>query len=334
MNKYIYLGEDLGMGANKLYGAHGGVQVLSQVSMNGSQHLSESLTGGKKRRPMEVRSEHGAFYVGENAHDYGTPVENLDFDRLTGTPEIRSMFYAALTKYQLEHGLFDKPLSLMVGLPLQMLTGRDAKDFKNAVKRWMIGHHDWYADEGEFHVDVAEVALKAQAMGALFDYTYDHDGIVIPDPNKLRLWTEETAALSIGFNTIEFLLTRENDDIDRFTGGVTMGVRRLLEDINHQYENLYTLGELDMRLRLKRLDKDVMKRSLENWSQRVTGAIESRWGQYFKRFAAVLVVGGGAELLRPYIESKFRGKAIVLDEPVMSISHGLYKMALKFKKQA
>jgi hypothetical protein len=85
---------------------------------------------------------------------------------------------------------------------------------------------------------------------------------------------------------------------------------------------------------LKRLDKDVMKRSLENWSQRVTGAIESRWGQYFKRFAAVLVVGGGAELLRPYIESKFRGKAIVLDEPVMSISHGLYKMALKFKKQA
>jgi hypothetical protein len=87
-----------------------------------------------------------------------------------------------------------------------------------------------------------------------------------------------------------------------------------------------------MKLRNKRLDKEILKKAMEVWSQQVTGAIENRWGQYFKRFAAVLVVGGGAELLRPYIEAKFRGKAIVLDEPVMAISHGLYKMALKFKK--
>lgn len=333
MNDYIYLGEDLGMGANKLYGSHGGVQVLSQVSMNGTKHLSENLTGSNKKNiPVEIRSEHGSYYVGANAHDFGTPVENLDFDRLTGTPEIRSMFYAALAKYQAEHGRFDRPLSLMVGLPLQMLIGKEAKDYKIAVRKWMTGPHEWTVDEVPFAVDVAEVQLKAQAMGALFDFTYNHEGIVIPDPTKLKLWTEETAALSIGFNTIEFLLTRENADIDRFTGGVTMGVRRLLEDINHHYDNLYTLGELDMKLRNKRLEKDVLKRSLENWSQRVTGAIESRWGQFFKRFAAVLVVGGGAELLRPYIDAKFRGKAIVLDEPVMSISHGLYKMALKFKK--
>lgn len=333
MSKMIYLGEDLGMGANKLFGADGGVQVLSQVSANGTQHLAENIMGTRaKRKPLEIKSEFGSFYVGENAHDYGVPMENQDFDRLTGTSEIRSLFYAALTKYQTEYGTFDGPLSLMVGLPLQMLIGTNAREYKSAVKKWMVGQHEWTADNVGYEVEVAEINLKPQAMGALFDYTYFHNGEMTHDPAKIRLWTDETAALSIGFNTIEFLLTRENDDIARFTGGVTMGVRRLLEEVNRRYENLFTLGELDMRLRTKRIDKDILKASMEIWSQQVTGAIENRWGQYFKRFAAVLVVGGGAQLLGSYLEAKFKGKAIVLDEPVMAISHGLYKMALKFRK--
>jgi len=333
MTTVNYFGEDLGMGANKLYGAQGGVQVLSQVSANGTQHLAENILGARsKRRPTEIKSEYGSFYVGENAHDYGVPMENQDFDRLTGTSEIHSLFYAALSKYQLEYGAFKGPLSLMVGLPLQMLIGSNAKEYKSAVKKWMMGSHKWTADGESYQVEVTEIALKPQAMGALFDYTYFHNGEMARDAAKIRLWTDETAALSIGFNTIEFLLTRENDDIARFTGGVTMGVRRLLEEVNRRYDNLFTLGELDMRLRTKRIDKDILKPAMEIWSQQVTGAIENRWGQYFKRFAAVLVVGGGAELLRPYLEDKFKGKAIVLDEPVMAISHGLYKMALKFKK--
>src|SRR3990172_5840575 len=89
----IYLGEDLGMGANKVFGEWGGVQVLSQVSANGAQHLTENLMGSRsKRRPMEVQSDFGSFYVGENAHDYGAPIENQDFDRLTGTSEFRALF--------------------------------------------------------------------------------------------------------------------------------------------------------------------------------------------------------------------------------------------------
>jgi len=339
MSDYIYLGEDLGMGANKLFGAQGGVQVLSLVSSNGSQHLEEASLGGRssaKKRPMEVRSEYGSFFVGDNAHDYGTPMQNMAFDRLAGTSEIRSIFYAGLSKYQMEHGKFDRPLSLMVGLPFQMLMGNTAKEYKAAVKRWILGKHTWSVDAEKFEIEVVEAILKPQAQGILFDYTYDDQGIL--DPNKAKYWLDETAGLSLGRKTIEFMLTRENDDIDRFTGGIEMGVTRLLEDINRRYEVLldcerpYSLGELDMKLRNKRIDKDLLKLALEDWKDRVAGAIEDRWGQYYRRFSAVLVVGGGAELLRNYIPQMLRGKAIVLDEPVMSISHGLYKMALKFKK--
>lgn len=336
-NELIYLGEDLGMGANKLWGPKGGVQVLSLVSSNGAQHLDDAFGSRGKRRPIEVRSDYGSFYVGDNAHDYGIPMQNMAFDRLAGTSEIRSIVYAGLGRYQAEHGKFDRPLSLMVGLPFQMLTGSMSKEYKASVKKWLVGKHEWTADGVSFNVEVAEANLKPQAMGILFDYTYNDDGMLIPD--KAKYWVDETAGLSLGRKTIEFMLTRENDDVDRFTGGIEMGVTRLLEDINRLYEiklnceKPYTLGELDMKLRNNRIDKELLNRALGDWMQRVSGAIEDRWGQYYRRFAAVLVVGGGAELLKPYIPQMLRGSAIVLDQPVTAISHGLYKMALKFKNK-
>lgn len=327
MNVITSLGLDLGMGALKVYGEQGGSQMLSQVSQNGTQHLVENVLGMSKRRakPVELRFTGGSFYVGANAHDYGVPVENLDFERLTGTSEIRSLLYAALSQYQRQYGPFDAPLSLLVGLPFQMMSGDNAADFQTAVKSWMGGSHEWTADGLTHEAQVVRVNLVPQALGALFDYCYDHDGQIIRE----RAWamTKEVGVLSVGFNTIELLVARERADVGRFTGGVQMGVRRLLEDLNP--DKLWTLGELDMKLRRGDLD---LKAALPNWADRVTGAIEAKWGQTFKRFEKILVVGGGAELLRDYLTVKFKGKAVVLDEPVMSISHGLYKMAVKYKK--
>lgn len=336
--EYIYGGCDLGMGATKFWGPAGGAQVLSLVSSNGMARYDDLLGASEKsakQKPMEVRSKFGSFFVGENAHDYGEPLQNLAFDRLAGTSEIHSIFYATLTKYQQEYGKFSKPLSLMVGLPFQMLLGATSKEYKSAVKKWMVGQHEWRVDGVQYCVDVAEVFLKPQAQGIMFDYTYTIDGVMMPD--RARYWVDETAGLSIGRKTIEFMLTRDNGDIDRFTGGIEMGVTRLLEDLNRRYEvqlnceKPYTLGELDMKLRNKRIEKAMLGMALDDYSQRVSGAIEDRWGKYYKRFAAVLVVGGGAELLKGYMPQMLSGKAIVLDEPVMAISRGLYKMALKFK---
>jgi hypothetical protein len=327
MDIMISLGLDLGMGALKVYGEHGGCQMLSQVSQNGTTHLVEGVLGlAKKRtRPVDLRFSGGSFFVGAGAHDYGVPVENLDFERLTGTSEIRALLYAALAQYQDMFGPYDAPLSLMVGLPFQMMSGDRAPEFQASVKKWMGGSHEWTADGVSYQVDVARVNLVPQALGALFDYAYSHKGKIIPD----RSWalTKETGVLSIGFNTIELLVARERADVGRFTGGVQMGVRRLLEDLNP--DRLWTLGELDMMLRNGDLD---LKRALPNWADRITGAIESRWGRTFQRFEKVLVVGGGAKLLEEYLTARFQGKAVVLDDPVMSISHGLYKMAVKFRK--
>jgi hypothetical protein len=320
-NSFFYLGEDLGMGANKLYGSTGSLQFLSQVAMNGSQHLSGVIGLRQLQRPLQIRTQHGAFYTGEGAHDYGRPVENLDFDRLTGSPEMLALFYGSLTRYQQQHGAIKQPIVMMGGLPLQTMSGDMAKEYANQVRTRFKGTHKWQADGKEEQIQIADVKLIPQPVAALFDYVLDEEGKFIPD--LAGLLKSEVGILSVGFNTLELLVVRDRAPVERFTAGQTVGVRRLLELVNTQ--NLYSLGELDSALRAGRLD---ITNALPVWAREVNGEIEKRWGVAFKRFARVIVVGGGSLLLKEHITRQFNGKAVLPDSPVLSIARGLYKLLL------
>jgi hypothetical protein len=320
-DNFFYLGEDLGMGANKLFGAPGGQQVLSQVATNGTRHLMNTVGLRQRQRPLEIKTEHGSFYVGEGAHDYGRPVENLDFDRLIGAPEMKALLYGSLTRYQQQYGAIAQPIVMMVGLPLQMMSGETAKEFANQVRAWLKGTHAWKADGQEQQVEIAEVKLTPQPVGALFDYVLNEDGKFIPE--RASLLKQEVGILSVGFNTLELLVVRDRAPVERFTVGQTVGVRRLLELVNPT--GAYSLGELDTQLRAGHLD---VSAALPVWAREVNGEIEKRWGAAFKRFARVIVVGGGALLLKGDLTRQFIGKAILPDEPVLSISRGLHKLLL------
>ena len=321
---FFYLGEDLGMGANKLFGSSGGLQVLSQVATNGTQHLLNATGLRQRQRPLEIKTEHGSFYIGEGAHDYGRPVENLNFDRLTGAPEMKALLYGSLTRYQQQYGLITQPVVMMVGLPLQMMSGDTARESANQVRQWLKGTHTWQADGQEQQVEIAEVKLTPQPVGALFDYVLDENGKFIPE--RASLLKQEVGILSVGFNTLELLVVRDRAPVERFTVGQTVGVRRLLELVNPS--GAYSLGELDTALRAGRLD---IESALPVWAREVNGEIEKRWGTALKRFARVIIVGGGALLLNEQLTGQFNGKAVMPDQPVLSISRGLYKLLMMKK---
>jgi hypothetical protein len=212
----------------------------------------------------------------------------------------------------------------MVGLPLQMMSGETAKEFANQVRTWLKGTHTWKADGQEQQVEIAEVKLTPQPVGALFDYVLNEDGKFIPE--RAGLLKQEVGILSVGFNTLELLVVRDRAPVERFTVGQTVGVRRLLELVN--LTGAYSLGELDTQLRAGHLD---VSAALPVWAREVNGEIEKRWGAAFKRFARVIVVGGGALLLNGDLTRQFSGKAVLSDEPVLSISRGLYKLLLMKK---
>lgn len=341
-SEFIFLGEDLGMGANKLWGngwdvpgekkgttrfvQGGGLQVVSQVSSNGRGHYQGMLGLKSKRRPMEIASDFGSFYVGEGAHEHGRPVENLDFERLTGAPEMRALLYGSLAQYQKLYGKFDRPLSLMVGLPLQMMMGADAKAYQAGVKGWLKGSHQFSADGEAMKLEVGQVRLTSQPVGALFDYVLDEDGRIQADRASAML--DEVGVISVGFNTVELLVVKDQGAVERFTAGNTLGVRRLLELLNR--DGLFSLGELDEKVRAGRL-KDELRTALPIWAREVNGEIERRWGQSFKRFVKVIIVGGGALLLKDLLTAQFGVKAHVPNVPVLSIARGLWKLSVMKK---
>lgn len=327
MAELFELGFDMGMGALKLWSGDGGLQLVSQVANNGHGHLVDGIMGLKSRkRPMLVAGDFGAFYVGPGSHEHGRPVENLDFDRLTGAPEMRVLLYAALAQFQEQYGPFDMPLSLMVGLPLQMMTGEAAKDYQKAVKGWLLGTHRFSVDGIDHCIEVQGVRQTAQAVGALFDYVLGDTGKMIGDRGSTLM--EEVGVISVGFNTVEMLVVKDRGAAERFTRGNTLGVRRLLDLMNR--DGLYSLGELDSKLRAGGM-KSELKSALPIWSREVNGEIERVWGSVHRRFSKVLVVGGGALLLQEALTTQFGHKAWVPSDPVLSIARGLWKLSVMRK---
>ncbi len=314
-------GVDLGMGAIKLYGAHGGLQVLSQVALAGAQKVQAMLGLANKRPPLEIVTATGQFYVGDGAHDWGRPIENMDYDRLTGSPEITALFLAAMTRYLQAHGPLDGAVAVMVGLPLETMLGDAAQTNADAVRRWLKGQHEWTADGEAYALEIDDARCTSQPAAAYFDAILDPDGKLIP--GRRLFASAEVGVISIGFNTIELLVVRDKAPVQRFTAGSTVGVRRLLELVNR--ERHYSRGELDVLLRANKLD---IREALPIWSREVFGQIETQWGRMFRRFACVIVVGGGSILLRDALMAKFNGKAMFPDDPVLAIARGLCKFAL------
>lgn len=314
-------GLDLGMGACKLYGPLGSIEMPSQVAI--WRDHARGLGGMRNARPplkMEL-STGQAFWVGLHAHQWGRPVENVDYDRLSGAPEMHAILYATLTQYVKQFGAIGGPVGFHVGMPLEPLTGENAATTLTNVRGWMTGEHDWQAGGEAYQVQVQDVKITSQATGALFDYLLDERGKFIPS-RKAHL-KAEVGVISVGFNTVELLAIQNLAPVQRFTAGATSGVRRLLELVNG--DGLYSLGELDTQLRAGSLD---VHEALPVWGREVTGHIERVWGKSWRRFAQIVMVGGGAILLNGQLSTRFNGKGYLSDDPVLSIARGLYKLAL------
>lgn len=315
---------DPGFGNVKVVGGAGEVILQSAVSTDGGPLAGRMVGLRAARPPLRISTEAGTFYTGAGAHDWGRPVESLDFDRLTGSPEMAALVYAALTEYSAGADLLH-PLDLLVGLPVEALTGQAAAPVKRGVVSWLRGRHQWVVSDAgrEFglSIQVDRVRVTSQPVGALFDWLLDDAGAWIPE--RRALFRREIGVLGVGMNTVDLLAVRNGQPVQRFIAGRNVGVRRLLRLCDGQ--QLYSLAELDQQLRAGTLDT---AGALDVWQREVAGLIESQWADQWRRFAAVIVVGGGAALLQEPLMRRFGGLAWVPADPVISTARGLYKYGL------
>jgi hypothetical protein len=215
-----------------------------------------------------------------------------------------------------------RTLNLWIGLPIVTLMGTEAGATQKAVQEFFSGGHCWMADEVARNIAIASVTIASQPVGAMFDYLLTDTGEMTPD-RKLLFKSKEIGIVGIGMNTVDLLVVAQGAPVERFTAGENIGVRRLLELTNGN--GLYSLAERDDQLRTGTLD---LSTAQPIWEREVLGLIEQKWGALFRRFATIVVVGGGAILLRDALLRRFNGKAVVPDDPIISTARGLYKYAL------
>jgi hypothetical protein len=155
----------------------------------------------------------------------------------------------------------------------------------------------------------------------MFDYLLTDLGTMTVD--RRNAFRKEIGILGIGMNTLDLLVVRDGRPVQRFSGGDTLGVRRLLELANHN--GMYSLADMDSQLRGRSLDTHA---ALPIWEAEVIGYVEKQWGTRFEGFHSVVIVGGGATIMRERLLRRFRNKAHIPDDPVISTARGLYKYML------
>jgi len=318
---------DFGAGNYKLYHAGGGVIVPAHAAAPRGQNIQTGDGLTQQHPPLLIESAGWRIYTGRDAHRWGRPIENLSDTRwLTGAPETQALMYAAITQARV-NGAFD----VIVGLPQQALTADNATQTARGLRAWLSTDHAWMSTngDGKQHHDVyiGEVRVTTQTAGALFDYLLDEQGRFRGE--RANAYRNEVGVISCGMNTIELQVTVGSDLQPALSASITAGVRRMLELADPN--GLYSRGELDDQLRAGRLEAHQARRM---WESEVIGHIERVWGSTWKRFAAIIAVGGGATMLRSGLLTLFQGRVDVAPDPVLAVARGLYKLALLQERRA
>jgi plasmid segregation protein ParM len=291
----------------------------------------------KRNKPTTVRFGGSEYLVGAHVADYARPIERLDFNRLADTPELRALTYATL--YQIVDG-GETELSLVVGLPVEVLQSADAKDIVKALTSWLVGAHTFSVDGQAAAVTIAAVRVRAQPLGAFFAWGLSADG---EWTRSAADWKKTIAVLDLGFNTLDLFTVRGGDILNRYTAGDTVGMRRaataLADQIRRATGRVLSLQEADGILR-EYLDghKPVMtigeqeisltpmaKQALNVAAGEVTSFVNRQWGNG-RNFDHVLLTGGGALALKREL-AKSLPDAVLLDNPITANARGLAQYA-------
>jgi len=313
------LGLDAGFGAFKVYGENGGEQVVAHVAEAPSAEIDFAAVGmGGKPTATLITNGIGRFYVGMGAAELGRVNNRMDYDRLTGSPELKAIYLASLGKAGANSR---DSISLVAGVPLGFVSGDGVKERVAQLKGWMAGEHHWEEGRKARGANVTSVAVLSQPHAAYLDYVLNDDGT--ENDNAVA---GEMGIISIGHNTIELLVTEDGNPSRKFAHGEKAGVRRMLETINKELGGGYEIAELDSKLRVGKLNAE---KAIATWGSEVASVIERAWGESHRRFAKVIAVGGGIRFVQPQLKKLFGSRLVVPEDAVMAIARGLYKFGVR-----
>jgi len=307
--------------------------------------LQTGLVRQKKQMPDVVIVEDLRHLVGAYVNLYARPIERLDFDRLTFSPELRALLYTTLGKLLSRPGVSVLPdatvdLALIIALPVQVLQGPDAKAVVQALESWILGEHFFFLNDRAFHLRVQALKAMTQPLGSFFDWGMNVNGQWGRSPADLKA---SVAVLDQGFNTLDLFHLAGGQIVRRYTGGETLGQRRAakaMQDLLMQKAGRrFSLHEADEFVRQasnghraellvkgEAMDlKPLARQALDIAAGEVRAYLSQTW-EDGRTFDYILLTGGGVLAMGERLRSAYPN-AIELPEPVTANARGLAKFA-------
>jgi hypothetical protein len=293
------------------------------------------------RRPFLVTFEGLEFLVGPNVSDYTEPIDRMDFNRFTDSPELRATFYAGI--YRIINGGAHR-MALAIALPVEVIQDKtEAIRVERGIRDWLIGEHLFSVDGVETFLTVTNVRAKIpQPVATWFDWGMDTRGQWVKGKAA-----QKAPALIIdqGFNTLDVLVVESGQISERISEGDILGMRRAAERLIRTIKHKYNLElELHHAAELVRLVVNGQKAetyvngqltevSIE--AKRAVQALETDVYNFLDRAVGktaaaytILLTGGGALAMSGMLLHQFP-KATVMYEPVLANARGLAKLAVR-----
>ena len=262
-----------------------------------------------------------SYLVGHDAVQKSRMLTRREDRSWIGTPEYRVLVASVLMHSPSE------ALSVVTGLPVAFLD--DAPKLEKLYK-----DSPWQVSLREFHF--ADVTVIPQPFGALLDAALDWNGNVA----DLDVATGAVGVIDIGGKTTNILTAERLAELPAQTASVNVGgwdvVRGVRELLQHDLPDIadalrdHQLAEAIVRRKLRVFGEDVdLGAAIDSVVVPLAAQVLSQATQLWGSAAAlscVLLTGGGALLLKPYILPMWKHGRVVA-EPVFANARGYYKYA-------
>lgn len=268
-----------------------------------------------------------------------TPIE-VDGEKYLIGEDAREAMNVLDTKYEtwfkenIYLAFFKKALSYVAPGPIHVVTGLPVSEYDK-----------WHAElkkrlTGEFKVngnvyEVLSVRVMPQPFGSFSNYIYDTNGRLM---NEEAL-EESVGIIDIGNRTTDFILVDSGKWVaEGASGTITIGVSNLFEKIAEQVSENYKVSLTPLKLRESLRSRQIkvygvvtnighiIDREVDFFVKYIEHTSKTHWGSG-GHIDTVLLVGGGAEIFRKYIDKIFPHIAVPKD-PGFSNAKGFFKYGM------
>ena len=316
------IGIDVGYGYTKIVtdNGNGMVTPLSFRSIVGTYEDGIQVEGLKSVAKEIVTVSNQRFLVGDGALKHSSRI-------LNGREKdwIGSVAYRALLMHALQLAESNSVnLTIITGLPVSYYRS-DREKLINIIREIACN----------FCID-CNVKVIPQPLGSFFNLLLNSNGTVATQ----TLASEKVGVLDIGFYTTDLLTVSELEAVekqmDSFENGISTSLEVIAKDIEDTYAMRPSVYKAEQSVRQGYIkafgvEKDIRliaQQRLTELAQEITAKAKTIW-KNAADIDRVILTGGGAALLKPYLN--LYQHATVIEDSQFANAMGYYKLGRRYQ---